>query len=254
MTKKTLKTVFSALFWILLWQIFSMVVGQELLVPSPFIVLITLGKMMVSFDFWSAVLMSMLRVAAGFILAVICGVILAVFTVKFSLLHSLFSPLLQCNKAAPVASFIILALVWLPTGLLPVFICFLMVVPIVWSNVEQGIKQTDMRLVEMGKVFGMNRWKMLWKICIPSVMPYLMSALTTGLGFAWKSGIAAEVICQPAQAMGKQLYFSKLYLETPRVFAWTAVVIVLSVILEKILKKGVAAVAKKYGFEGEGVA
>jgi NitT/TauT family transport system permease protein len=83
-------------------------------------------------------------------------------------------------------------------------------------------------------------------------MPYLMAALTTGLGFAWKSGIAAEVICQPAQAIGKQLYFSKLYLETPQVFAWTAVVILLSVVLEKALKTGVVTVAKKYGFEGEG--
>jgi NitT/TauT family transport system permease protein len=252
MRKKIGIAIVVLVFWVLLWQIISMITAQEILVPSPFAMLRSLANLMVKAAFWQAVALSVLRVICGFVGGVICGVLLAVLTVRFRFLHSLFAPVLQCIKAAPVASFIILALVWIPTDFLPVFICFLMVLPIVWNNVQEGIRQTDSKLLEMAQVFGFGGWKTLVKVRIPAVMPYLMTALTTGLGFAWKSGIAAEVICQPGFAIGKQLYFSKLYLETPQVFAWTAVVVVLSVGLEKILKKSVVKVAEKYGVQGKG--
>lgn len=252
MRKKIGIAIVVLLFWVLLWQIISMITAQEILVPSPFAMLRSFANLMVKAAFWQAVALSVLRVICGFVGGVICGVLLAVLTVRFRFLHSLFAPVLQCIKAAPVASFIILALVWIPTDFLPVFICFLMVLPIVWNNVQEGIRQTDSKLLEMAQVFGLGGWKTLVKVRIPAVMPYLMTALTTGLGFAWKSGIAAEVICQPGFAIGKQLYFSKLYLETPQVFAWTAVVVLLSVGLEKILKKSVVKVAEKYGVQGKG--
>lgn len=252
MRKKIGIAVIVLLFWVLLWQVISMITAQEILVPSPFAMLRSLMNLMGKAAFWQAVALSVLRVICGFVGGVICGILLAVLTVRFRFLHSLFAPVLQCIKAAPVASFIILALVWIPTDFLPVFICFLMVLPIVWNNVQEGIRQTDSRLLEMAQVFEFGTWKTLLKVRIPAVMPYLMTALTTGLGFAWKSGIAAEVICQPGFAIGKQLYFSKLYLETPQVFAWTAVVVVLSVGLEKILKKSVVKVAEKYGVQGKG--
>ena len=225
-----------ALFWLGVWALCSYLIGQELLLPTPWLTVTTLVRMMGQTDFWVAVGMSLLRVLGGFTAAVAVGVLLAVLTTRFSLVHAVLAPILHIVRAAPVASFIILAYVWLRAGLLPAFIAFLMVVPLVWENVRQGILQTDQKLLEMGQVFRMSRGTRLRRIWIPSVKPYFESAMTTGFGFAWKSGIAAEVICWPDRSIGQNMHAAKAYLETAEVIAWTVVVVVLSVVLERLLR------------------
>ncbi|NLN81673.1 MAG: ABC transporter permease subunit [Clostridiales bacterium] len=225
----------SATFWLAVWQFISMIVAQELLVPAPLVVLKALTRLAGTAEFWQSAGLSLIRIVSGFIGGIIFGSISAVLTTRFRLADMLISPMLRIIRATPVASFIILALVWIKTGRLPAFISFLMVVPVVWSNVEKGIRQTDIKLLEMAKVFRLGRLKTLVSIRIPSVMPYFMAACTTGMGLAWKSGIAAEVISRPDLSIGKQLQNAKIYLETPEVFALTITVVLLSIMLEKIL-------------------
>ena len=250
--KKAAIGVAVTVFWLAVWQGLRLLVGQELLVPSPLSVLRVLWHSVLTAAFWKTVGISLLRILVGFLGAVAGGCLLAVLTVHFPLLHTLLAPVLHIIKAAPVASFIILALVWLPTGVLPAFICGLMVLPVVWNNVQQGIREIDPKLLQMAKVFRMGRWRTLTKVRLPAVMPYFLTAVTTGLGFAWKSGIAAEVICQPKAAIGKRLYLAKIYLETPEVFAWTAVVIVLSVVLERLLSLCLRRLMGKYSVKRGG--
>ena len=137
----------------------------------------------------------------------------------------------------PVASFIILALVWIKSAYLAVFISFLMVLPIIWTTVQSGIEGLDRKYLEMAQVFGLSSAKTLFQIKIPFIMPSFIASATSALGFAWKSGVAAEVICRPANSLGKLLQDAKLYLETPRVFAVTATVALLSLLLELIIKR-----------------
>ena len=115
------------------------------------------------------------------------------------------------------------------------FISFLTVIPIIWANITEGIKNVDAKLLEMAQVYNFTREMKLKKIYIPSLKPYMRSAVSTGAGFAFKSGIAAEVIGSPAFSIGRKLYESKIYLETSQLFAWTAIIIVLSIIFEKVL-------------------
>jgi NitT/TauT family transport system permease protein len=138
-------------------------------------------------------------------------------------------------KATPVASFIILALIWINSRNLSVLISFLMVVPVVYMNVLQGLHETDRKLLEMAKIFHITRRKMITSVYIPSVMPYLITSVTVGLGFCWKSGIAAEVIGRPSGSIGERLYEAKLYIMTKELFAWTFVIIIISVLFEKIV-------------------
>ena len=135
--------------------------------------------------------------------------------------------------SAYFTSFIILVLLWLTASLTPVFIAFLMVLPIAWANVREGVMAVDAQLLEMAEVFQLPRAKKLRHIYLPSVLPQYLAACTTGFGFAWKSGVAAEVIARPALSIGKNLYESKLYLNTEELFAWTAMVILLSMLLER---------------------
>lgn len=237
-----------ALFWMAVWQAAYLYVAQEILLVSPvqaFARLFELGK---EGHFWLSVGASCVRIVSGFLLAVMTGVILAIATACSNVLYQLFSPLLNLVRATPVASFIILALVWIRTAQVPMFISFLMVLPMIWANVFTGIQETDQELLEMARVFRMPLVKRIQYIYVPSVMPYFVAACTTGLGFSWKSGIAAEVIALPRYSIGKQIYNAKIYLETQDLFAWTIAVILLSVLIEKLavwgLKKLQARLAK----------
>lgn len=189
---------------------------------------------MVSPLFWKSVALSLLRIAVGFLAAVVAGTILAVLCHLLPLLQTLFSPVLHCVRAAPVASFIILTLVWVHVEAVPILISFLMVLPIVFVNVQEGIHRTDKQLLEMAKAYCLPMGRVMKHLYVPSIRPFLMTACVNGLGFAWKSGIAAEVICRPDFSIGRQLQSAKLLLETPEVFAWTAVVVVLSLLFEKL--------------------
>ena len=167
-------------------------------------------------------------------------------TVVIPFAYDFFYPVISLVKAAPVVSFIILTLVWLKSGTVPAFISFLMVFPVVWTNVSEGIRRTDKKLLEMAKIFDFGRIKTVKNIYIPSVLPFFKTACVTGLSLAWKSGIAAEVICTPQLSIGKQLYNSKIYLETPELFAWTAVVVILSGIVEKLFVAVINFVVDRY--------
>lgn len=219
-------------FWVAVWWLIAWQVNQELLVPTPLLVGETLWRLGKTTEFWKAAAASLVRVAAGFAGGVATGVTLGLLTYRFEWAGHLFSPLLKTVRATPVASFIILALVWIKTNSLPAFIAFLMVLPIVWSNVDKGLRQTDRRLLEMAHLFRFGKSRTVFHVWFPSVMPYFLSACTTALGLAWKSAVAAEVICRPEDSIGRLLQTAKNHLETAEVFAYTIAVIVLSVVLE----------------------
>lgn len=254
--KAAAKTFAAAVFWIAVWQILSITVDQEIVLPSPLRVIEAAVPLITGPAFWKTVALSIVRIVLGFVGALVTGCVLAVLTVKWQWFRTLVSPLLHIVRAAPVASFILITLVWIEKNRLPAFIAFLMVVPIVWANVEKGIKQTDPALLEMAKVYRLGFWRTLFKIRLPSVIPYLLAACTTGLGFAWKSGVAAEVICRPEWSIGTELNDTKMYLETPEMFVWTAAVILLSFLFEKLLLKTVRVARQKWfvGMREEDVA
>ncbi len=230
------KIAFAAVAWLLVWQIVYFSVGSDLLIASPVTVLKTLFSFAKKADFWLSVGMSILRIAIGFISGTVLGVLFAVVCRALPIANTLFSPALKVVRATPVVSFIILAWIWIDRGFIPVFITLLMVLPIVWESVYTGIGEIPAKFKELAFVYKLPFLKKLFKIYIPSVMPFFNSAAATSLGLAWKSGIAAEVITQPEFSIGSGLYNAKIYLETGEIFAWTTVVILLSVLLEKLFE------------------
>ena len=233
--KEALLPFVAAAFWLLLWQAASVWVGIEILLVSPLTVLATLWKLVAQPAFWRAVGFSFVRIVGGFALAWAVGVLLSVAAAWSPAVRILLTPLTATIKATPVASFIILALVWIPSKNLSVFISFLMVLPIVYINCLQGILRVDPDLLEMARVFHVSRRRRLLYIYLPDVMPHLISAASVSLGLCWTSGIAAEVIGLPAGSIGERLYEAKVFLLTGELFAWTVVIILVSVAFEKLV-------------------
>lgn len=242
---RILRGAAAAVFWLLVWELAARCVGREILLVSPGAVARRLWQLMGEPSFYATLMTSIGRIMAGFLLALICGALLAVLCRASSLARALFVPLLGIVKATPVASFIILALVWIPSGRVPVFISFLIVVPVVWANVSAGLERVDVRLLEMAHMYGFSPMKKLRAVYLPSVLPHFVAAASAGLGLAWKSGVAAEVLARPRLSVGSALYNAKIYIETADLFAWTAVVVVLSMLLEKLLLGGLRALVAR---------
>lgn len=241
--KKLTDFLLPIIFWIGLWQLAAWLVelrvegrGNELLLPYPMTVLKALLRLAGEGTFWKTAVASVGRILCGMLAGVGVGVALAVLTSASRILDRLLSPGIRVVRATPVASFILLVLLWTGRNTVPAVISGLMVLPVVWENVSRGIAAADPQLLEMAKAYRFSGFKTIRLIYLPSLRPYFTAALTTAMGLAWKSGAAAEVLCLPKMAIGTQIYNSKLYLEIQDLFAWTVVVVSLSLILERLLR------------------
>ena len=223
-----------ALVWLLLWQLGAMALNQKILLVSPVQVVARLWQLLPQGEFWSAVGFSFLRITLGFLLACVVGTALGVLASRFWVVRDLCAPLMATVKSIPVASFIILVLVWVPSRNLSVVISFLMVAPIVYQNVLGGISNMDHKLTEMADVFQVPFARRLRYLYLPQVAPFFRSACAVGLGLCWKAGVAAEVIGLPDGSIGERLYEAKVYLDTPDLFAWTLVIVLVSIAFEKL--------------------
>ena len=242
----------AVVFWLAVWQGVSMALAAayphgSLLLASPLSAAARLLELLPTAAFWQTVGRSAAAILGGFVLSCVLGVVLAALAARFRLVRELLAPPVAAVKAVPVVSFIILALVWLDAGSLPVFISALMVFPPIYLNVLQGITATDRKLLEMARVFRVPWKRQLRGIYLPQILPYFRAACSLGLGLCWKAGVAAEVIGLCDGTIGERLYAAKVYLQTPDLFAWTAVIVAVSVAFERLFLRGVDALVRKAG-------
>ena len=246
------KILLAIAFWLAVWLAVSFRVNNDFLFPSPTSVFSALMDLLQTKAFWLTASISLLRILWGILVSWIIGTVLAYLTSVSALLRTLLSPAISAIKSTPVASFIILALLWLDRDSLPVFITALIVIPIVWGNVSEGIRSVDGKLVEVAKLYRLPLSKRLFRLYVPSVAPYFMAGCKSSLGLAWKAGIAAEILATPDHSIGKELYFSKTYLETDELFAWTLVVILLSLVIERLFVYGLNRLGQRVHVLSEG--
>ena len=255
---KSLKNFIRALlppaFWLGVWQVCAFLVdrhvggrGNELLLPYPVSVWNALISLVGTGEFWAAVLTSLGRIALGLTCGVLAGAALAVLTCASRWCDRLFSPAIRVVRAAPVASFILLVLLWTGRNTVPAVISAMMVTPVLWDNLSRGIRAVDPKLLELARCYRFTKLKTAALIYLPALRPYILTALTTATGLAWKSGVAAEVLCLPEPSLGQRIYYTKYYLEIPELFAWTAVTVTLSMVLERLLRACLARWGRGWG-------
>lgn len=212
-----------------------MYLGSDILLVSPVRVFYRLLQLMGTAAFWKSIVFTLSRIAAGFFAAAATGCVLAAVASYFRKIQELLAPVILAVKSVPVASFIILALVWFSSKNLSVFISFLMVLPVIYTNMLSGIRSVDRQLLEMAQVFQMPRLRAARYIYLPNALPFFYSACSVSLGLSWKAGVAAEVIGIPRGSVGERLQQAKVFLDTPDLFAWTLVIVVLSLTFEKLV-------------------
>ncbi len=235
--KKIIRKFIIILGWLLVWQLLSLWVDNKILLVGPVTTLAALFERVVTFAFWKTIWFSFLRIGAGFLLGFSVGFLLAVLSARFQVLEEIFSPFMTLIKAVPVASFVVLFLIWWHSQVLAVAISFCVVLPQIYISTLQGLKSADRELLEMAKVLRVPLWNKCFYIYRPALNPFLTAGFRIAVGMSWKSGVAAEVIGTPDFSIGEGLYMAKITLDTAGILAWSAVIILISILCEKALLK-----------------
>ncbi len=235
-TKKILQAVMPPVFWLGVWQLAALWVGRELLLPGPLAVGRALLALAGTADLWLSALATLARVFLGLLWGTAAGTALAFLTHFSPWLDRLLSPAVRVVRATPVVSFILLVYLWVARPAIPWVIAGLMVLPVVWGSLTAGLDSLDGRLLEMARAYRFSRFKTLGLVYLPALRPHFSAGVLTAFGLAWKSGVGAEVLCPPDRAIGSRIQQAKLALETPELFAWTLVIVALSLALEGLLR------------------
>ena len=221
--------------WLILWELLSILVGNEILLCGPVDTFIRLSKDVITLSFWRSLCHSLARILTGFLIGVLSGTVLGILSYRFRFFEAFLVWPMSFLKAAPVASFVVLFLIWWHSDVLSVAICICVVTPQIYVSLLEGLKNTDVKLLDMAKVHGVKPIDKFFYIYRPALMPYLLSSMNISIAMAIKSGVAAEVIGTPDNTIGESLYLNKITLDTAGVLSQTVAIILVSVLAEKLI-------------------
>ena len=234
MKNSIIKKIMIIAFWLICWEALSYIINNNIVLVGPIKVIKALIDNALNIDFYLIILNSAVRIIAGFLVALILGIVLGAISYKYTLINEFFNPLISVIKSVPVVSFVVLLLIWAGSANLSFFISFLIVFPQIYISIITGLNATDKDILKMANVFKYSIYERAFFIYKDSIKDYLLSAVKTSFGLSWKSGVAAEVIGMSAYSIGNRIYSSKIYLDTASLFAWTLVVALLSYATEKL--------------------
>ncbi len=230
--------------WICVWAIAALLVNNRIFFAGPLETVREFVSLFAKGDFYLAVAGSFLRIAIGFMVGFMAAVVLAYCSFRWNWMEDLCAPLITLIKTVPVASFVVLLLIWWGSQSLSAIISFLVVLPQLYISTLEGLKNADKQLLEMAQVFALPGRTRFYYIYRDALVPFWNSSMKVSLGMCWKAGIAAELIGIPGGSIGENMYLTKVYIDVPGLFAWTIVVILLSICMEKMvlfaMKKGFA--------------
>lgn len=234
---KYLISIISILILLIIWKLFALFIGADIILPPPEIVLRSLIKTFISPNFLKIVTSTLIRGLIGFIISFACGIIIGTLAGIFKGFRYFVNPVISFIRSTPVISVILLALIWFKVENVPIFVAFLMAFPIICGNIIEGITTVDRDLIEMANVYKVSFKSKILQIYLPSIVPFIIASASMSIGIIWKVIIAAEVLSQPKWAIGTKLSEARDFLITEEVFAWTVLAIFLSAISEVIFKR-----------------
>lgn len=242
--KKRLKQGIILLFWIAVWEGVALLVDNPIVLVTPTTVAKRMFFLVMTKSFYQVIGFSSLRILGGLCIAWTAGMLAGTLAYKNSFIQELLAPIINLIKTIPVASFVILALIWMGSENLTFFVVFVVAMPIAYQGMITGLSSAQKELLEVANVFEFSLWKKIWYVYRPACIPFLINSVRITIGLGWKSGIAGEVIGIPEHSIGERLYMAKISLETADLFAWTLTMILLSWIFERCVMKFLFTLSK----------
>ena len=236
-TKNNLFSIAGILLVLIIWELLSVIAGSEQIFPSPERTILTVFKVILSTGFWPSLLLTIGRGLIGFVISFLLAFMIGIPAGLNRSVFLLVNPLLITLRSTPVISLILLAIIWLGNEKVPVFIAILTMFPIIATNIIEGIRHVDKSLIEMGRIYKINNYRILRYISIPSIIPFIFSGVSTALGFGWRAIIIGEVLAQPIFGIGTQMQNAQIYLQVSELIAWTFIAVGISYLFEWVLRK-----------------
>ena len=229
-----------AVFWLVLWEVLALIVGNTLLLPGPMDTVRALAALLVDGTFYMDALATIGRCLAAMVLALIAGTLLSICAYKWHWVRDILSLPVSLFKTIPIMAVAIYMILLMSAGSVPVLVCWIMCFPIVYTNLLAGLDSMDVKLLEMAKIYKIEGSKLVRWVYMPSLYPHFRSAMSLVAGMSWKAIVTAEVLSIPQLSLGYELMNAKYYLTTDRLFAYVVVLILISVVFERLIKKLVA--------------
>lgn len=224
---RMLPGIASIIVFLVVWDAGAHAVGRDIILPGPARVLTEALALYPTTAFLESLSATFLRGLAAFALSTLAGTAAGLAAGRSPALAAALAPILTLIRATPVLALILLALLWFPSDMVPVFTAFLMAFPVMVANAQTGARAAEKGLVEMARLFRVPRGEVFLRLTLPAALPLLFAGARSALGLSWKVVVAGEVLAQPLRALGSGMQASRALLETPRVFAWAAAAVLL---------------------------
>lgn len=233
------------LFIFFIWEMISRFY-LEIILPSPLEVLNSIKTIFSNINFISIISFTFGKTIISIFISIIIGLLIGVAMGINKQIKELIYPIVIFWQGTPVISWIMLALIWFDTSIIPIIILILSTVPNMSLGIYQGISSTDKRLLEMSYLFNVNKKKQILNLYIPSVIPYFLGGLRILISTSIKICVMAEVISKAESGIGEQINWAWINIETSEIFSWTIIIIVLSFLFEKFTIKFLELKLRRY--------
>ncbi len=229
-----LKRIGIVVFWLLVWQLVSVLVGNPVLLCGPADVVVALAGDVITSAFWLAIGGSLVRIVAGLAAAFACGLVFGAFAWRSPFFGDVLDPAIRFLKSVPIVCFIVLLLIWFGSTYVSAIAVFLVAFPAFYFATIEGLQARDGKMLELLQVFGVSRMRRVAALYVPTLTPFLTATGRVAVGMGWKAGVAAELIGLPFGSIGTNIYQAKITLSSADLLAWTAVIVLLSLICERV--------------------
>jgi len=236
-SKNRIISIISVLILLIIWKLLSAIYQSEFILPSPESTLLATVKLFTTKNFLYVAGATIARGIIGFIFSFILGILLGIFAGINSSFNAFLKPLLVTIRSIPVISIILLALIWFKVDMVPVFIAFLTMFPIICTNVIDGIRNVDKDLVEMARIYKIDHTKIVKQVYLPAITPFVFSGASSAMGFGWRAIIIGEVLSQPQFGIGTLMQTAQTYLLVDQVIAWTIIAVIISYLFEVVIRR-----------------
>ena len=220
---------------LLLWELASIRIGSPQIMPGPWETLSAAAGLLVDSDFLLIVGSTLLRGLAGFVIASALGIVLGVLGGLNKGFEAFMTPWVVVMRSTPVVAFVLLALIWFSQST-AVFIGIITMFPMVFTNIVEGMRNVDDDLVEMARFYEVRRSDIIMKVYLPSILPYMISGLSSASGIGWRAIIIGEVLSQPRYGIGGSMQLAQMQMNVDVLIAWTFIAVIIGFVFEKIIR------------------
>jgi NitT/TauT family transport system permease protein/sulfonate transport system permease protein len=224
----------------LVWYLASLLPSMQRLLPNPIRVLEFIGNGFMNDigreTIFQHIGWSLSRVMIGYVSASIVGVILGFLVGWFKLGEAIIKPFYSVLRSIPSIAWIPLAILWFGIGeQSKYFIIFISTMLIIMTNAIDGVKDVDSEIIKVARMFGTKEKQIFLHIVFPSSVPQIFNGLQVGLGAAWATVLAAEMVLS-SEGVGWLILMGQTSMNMTQVFAGIIVIGVIGLVLALIMR------------------